>query len=155
MLWTVARAKQSGFKRSPLGYMTELIQEWTSISACENWDKVEQKCKRKDWSTQKKGCLGSTAVGGQWPQERLYMAGFVDSPICFACPAGIGTVPHRTWHCKAIHWDRVQCINDDLVQEAKMALEAEPNHPFWCQGLMPRTYMTTIRTSAANHGWMS
>ena len=62
------------------------------------------------------------------------MAGFVDPFICLVCQAGIGTVPHRTWHCQAIHWDRVQGISDDLVQEARVALEAEPNHPFWCRG---------------------
>ena len=40
MLWkewaAAPSAKQSWFKGSPLGYMSELIQEWTSISACEN-----------------------------------------------------------------------------------------------------------------------
>ena len=67
MLWrewaAAPSAKQSGFRRSPLGYMTELIQEWTSISACENQAAVESRCRRKDWSVRKAGCLGSTAVG--------------------------------------------------------------------------------------------
>ena len=133
MLWrewvAAPSAKQSGFRRSPLGYMTELIQEWTSISACENQAAVEKRCRKKDWSTKKAGCLGSTAVGGQWTQERLYLAGFVDSPICFACQAGIGTVPHRTWCCRSLHWDRVQGISSELVQEAREALEQEPHHP--------------------------
>ena len=155
MLWrewaAAPSAKQSGFRRSPLGYMTELIQEWTSISACENQAAVESRCRKKDWSVRKAGCLGSTAVGGQWTQERLYLAGFVDSPICFACQAGIGTVPHRTWCCKALHWDRVQGISSELVQEAREALEQEPHHPFWCQGLMPKEWMPTISNSKADH----
>ena len=79
------------------------------------------------------------------------MAGFVDSLVCFACQAGIGTVPHRTCHRKAIHWNRVQRISDDLVQEARGALEAEPNHVFWCQGLTPKSWMPTIRVSQASH----
>ena len=69
------------------------------------------------------------------------MAGFVDSLI----------VPHRTWHCKAIHWGRVQGISDDLVQEARGALVAAPNHPCWCQGLMPKSWMPTIPVSQASH----
>ena len=79
------------------------------------------------------------------------MTGFVDSPICFACQAGIGTVPHRTWQCKVLHWDRVQGISSELVQEALEALGQEPQHPFWCQGLMLKGWMPSISVSKADH----
>ena len=39
--------------------------------------------------------LRSCLCGGQWPQQRLFAAGYVDSALCTWCRAAPGTLWHR------------------------------------------------------------
>ena len=70
--WAAApSAANDELRRDPDGYWTTELRKWTSGP-------------RKDWTALQSACLSSTAAGGQWPQERLYRAGFVDDPSCQA-----------------------------------------------------------------------
>ena len=80
----------------------------------------------------------------QWTQQRLYEAGVVDDDRCYACGEGAGTVGHRTWICHCLDIERSAAVSADLVSEAKVALEANPHHPLWTRGLMPRSCLPEV-----------
>ena len=138
-----------------MGYCTELISDWASVMKNDDLA-MEAACLKKDWSSRKAGCLTCIAVGGSWSQARLYEAGFVDSAICTACNATgntplIGTDAHRTWVCDALKQERLQGIDPELVREAREEIKADPHHPFWAYGLMPKSWLPLIEPSHADH----
>ena len=124
-------AKSENFLRDADGYWTEELRRWTAGPG-------------KDWTSLQAACLSSTAAGGQWPQERLYLAGFVDDPACQACGRGAGTVGHRTWECRCLHAAREQGIDQDILKEAQRDLATNPHHPFWTRGLVPAGWLPSI-----------
>lgn len=135
MIWrewaTAPSAAGDELKRDPDGYWTTELRRWTSGP-------------RKDWTAMQSACLSSTVAGGQWPQERLYRAGYLDDPACQPCTAGPGTVIHRTWFCRCLKLEREQGVSSDLVAEAQATLAVEPNHAFWSRGLVPASWMPKI-----------
>ena len=66
-----------------------------------------------------KGCVLSTVVGTQWPQQRLHKAGFVESPDCVLCSGGPGTLLHRHALCEATEASRRQYAPSSVVALAR------------------------------------
>ena len=60
-----------------------------------------------DWSAKLRGALRSAVTGRQWPQERKFRAGLVDSAACKLCAAPVGTLLHRSVSCPA--HDGIRC----------------------------------------------
>ena len=99
----------------------------------------------RDWSALDAACLGSILSGSQWPQARLFAAGFVDTATCQGCSGWhLGTVAHRSWTCKLLTEERAQGISREIVQEALAALSLDPNHPLWTRGLMAKSMLPTL-----------
>ena len=110
------------------------MSDWASVMKQDD-KAMDAACLKKDWSARKAGCVACIAVGGSWPQARLYEAGFVDTNSCTACNATgntpqAGTDAHRTWVCDSLKQERLQGIDQELVQEARKEIAAEPHHPF-------------------------
>ena len=82
--WAAApSAKNELFVRDPGGY-------WMPD--------VRQLCKgrKHDWTSLQAGCLHNIICGSQWPQDRLYLAVFVDTRDCKACSGShIGTTSQK------------------------------------------------------------
>ena len=135
MLWREwARAPSAAadpMHRDPDRYWTTELRRWTTGP-------------KKDWTALQSACLRSTVAGGQWSQERLFRAGFVDDPMCTACGRALGTLDHRNWTCKCLQPEREQCIPPELLAEARAALTEEPDHAFWSRGLMPIKWLPQI-----------
>ena len=70
----------------------------------------------REWTRHEAG-LGSTAAGGQWPQQRLYRVGHVDSELRQACARlATGTVARKLWWCASPTVDRAEHCRSELVQ---------------------------------------
>ena len=71
------------------------------------------------WGFQQAGALRSAMASRQWPQVRLYKAGYVKSPCCMLCvnaglvspesedPKYLGSLTHRLWTCPVLHPFRI------------------------------------------------
>ena len=55
-----------------------------------------------------------------------------------------GTVGHRTYSCKLLQPEREQGIGKELVDSALVALEINPEDPFYTRGLMPRNVLPVL-----------
>ena len=99
-------AKRESFIRDPEGYWMPAVRGLCNGS-------------KKDWTSLNSGCLASIVCGSQWPQQRLFAAGFVDTSDCQAC-SGLhdGTVNHRTWKCRALHSLRELGISKALREKS-------------------------------------
>jgi ribonuclease HI len=59
--------------------------------------------------------LRTLCIGQQWPQARLYEAGYTDTNLCQACHIGVGTLEHRHMDCAAQEsWRRAQ-VSPEMV----------------------------------------
>ena len=84
-------------------------------------------------------------VGSQWGQNRLFLAGFVDTRDCKACNClHRGSMSHRTWSCRTLDPMREQGISSELVKEAQETLQTEPQHPLWNRCLIPLSSLPAL-----------
>lgn len=131
-----ATAKNESFARDPEGYWMPEVRARCNAS-------------RKDWTSLNAGCLTSIVCASQWPQQRLFMAGFVDTFDGQACSGRhAGTVNHRTWSCRTLHSLREQGIGRALLQEAASDLALDPHHLLWSRGLMPKSWLPKVTPTA-------
>ena len=90
------------------------------------------------WSAELQGQLRSMVADGQWPQDRLYKAGLVDSPICLACGEVNGTMHHRCWACPTNDGFRFQYDIPRFLQVAKTQ-DSGPWCSFFTRALLAST----------------
>ena len=109
--WAIAPSgKNEDFVRDPNGYWLPDVRRLCSGQG-------------KDWTALQASCLHSIVCGSQWPQNRLYLAGFLDSRDWQACSGWHkGTVAHRNWNSRSLSNDRGQGISQDNIGEARGAL---------------------------------
>eukprot|EP00973_Karenia_brevis_P045411 6290497-Karenia_brevis.AAC.1 len=87
------------------------------------------------------GCARSIMVGGQWPQQRLFDKGYVDSELCQACQEGPGTLKHRHLHCPVFHPQRRQHLDPEVFDAAVQQLGGDI---FWERALYPISHLPYI-----------
>ena len=105
-LWAVPPAT---VKR--LAYAAAADQLWLKLGQQDEFAGLGRPCLRplrsilrRDSSAAGKrlsACLRSVLIGSQWPQERLYRHGLVETPECQLCKLTAGALRHRCWECPA------------------------------------------------------
>ena len=101
--------------------------------------------------------LRSSAQGGEWPQDRLYRAGFTTDNLCKWCGLEPGTEFHRCWMCPAIEHHRRQCLSEHahLIDLARAASpDSNGVHPFWTRGWVSKAELAVPRMSGTQRHWI-
>ncbi|CAK0848370.1 unnamed protein product [Prorocentrum cordatum] len=71
-----------------------------------------------DLTWQQRGYLRSAIIGAQWPQDRQFQQGWIDSPNCLACQEAPGTLVHRHAVCKSM----LEAIGEPLPDAIRLML---------------------------------